>query len=197
MSGRSALATRPSAAASWANGSRPGTSSVTSQRSEPGTAPVASAGSKPALTADDLPIPEGPMTSSSGSCRSTATISATDRSRPKKSSESACSNASRPAIRVPCRDERRRWGGGDRERVAQLVHQFVDRLLPSVGIGIGGASNDGGRRTLGDRRARRRVVAASRPAGARRGHPGSRCRRRVSPSCHRAAPERRTRCSRT
>ena len=48
----------------------------------------------PAMTADDLPIPDGPTTISSGSCWRTATISATARSRPKKSSASACSNAS-------------------------------------------------------------------------------------------------------
>ena len=55
---------RPSAAASRSNGDAPGTISVTSHVSEPASAPSASAGSRPALTTDDLPMPDGPTTTS-------------------------------------------------------------------------------------------------------------------------------------
>ena len=61
------VATRSSAAASWSNGCRPGIISVTSQDSEPASAPRPSAGTSPALTTDDLPMPDGPTTTSSRS----------------------------------------------------------------------------------------------------------------------------------
>ena len=66
------------------------------QRSLPGSTPLASAGSRPARTTEDLPLPDGPTTPSSGAPTSRATSSATSRSRPKKYGASAASNDARP-----------------------------------------------------------------------------------------------------
>ena len=62
----------------------------------PGSTPLASAGSRPARTTDDLPLPDGPTTPSSGAPTSRATSSATSRSRPKKYGASSASNDARP-----------------------------------------------------------------------------------------------------
>ena len=64
-------------------GRGPGRISAWRQWSEPGSTPSARAGSSPARSADDLPLPDGPITAS-GAPTSRATSSATSRSRPKK-----------------------------------------------------------------------------------------------------------------
>ena len=66
------------------------------QCSLPGSTPPASAGSRPAWTTEDLPLPDGPMTPSSGAPTSRATSSATSCSRPKKYGASATSNEASP-----------------------------------------------------------------------------------------------------
>ena len=77
-------------------GCGPGRISAWRQRSDPGSTPPASAGSSPARTADDLPLPDGPITASNGEPTSRATSSATNRSRPKKYSAWSASNVASP-----------------------------------------------------------------------------------------------------
>ena len=69
---------------SSAQGCSPGRISSSGQSSLPGRTPPASAGSRPARRTEDLPLPDGPTTPSSGAPTSCATSSATSRSRPKK-----------------------------------------------------------------------------------------------------------------
>ena len=76
-----------------ARGARPGRITHASQPSPERL----SAGITPARISDDLPMPEGPTTATSGRLRSSATMRSMSRSRPKKRSASASWNATRPA----------------------------------------------------------------------------------------------------
>ena len=127
---RAALARAPPADA------RPGASapgaSARSRAARRSRAPAAG----PARTAEDLPLPDGPTTASSGEPTSRATSSATSRSRPKKYSAWAASKVASPrngqtagsgALRPP------RLGRAGRARRAPAGEQVAGQ------IGLGGA----------------------------------------------------------
>src|SRR3989442_15864874 len=62
----------------------------------PGSFPVQSAGRSPALSTEDLPLPDGPITARKAVSDKRTASSATSSSRPKNQSASSGWNASRP-----------------------------------------------------------------------------------------------------
>ena len=74
-----------------AAGAPPGAGARAPSRSLPGSTPAASAAQQAGRSAEDLPLPDGPTMPISGAPASRATISATSRSRPKKTSASSTS----------------------------------------------------------------------------------------------------------
>ena len=106
---------------------------------------------RPALTTDDLPIPDGPTTTSSRSRSRIATISAIGAVATEEVLGVGLLERLEAAVRVAGGHERRRRVGRDGERVAQLGQQLVDRPVAPAGIGVGRPADDAGGRTLADR----------------------------------------------
>ena len=124
---------------------------MTSHVSEPAIAPSARAGTRPAFTTDDLPMPDGPTTTSSRSLLEDLDHLGDGTFATVEVLGVGLLERGEAAVGVAGRYERRRrvdWHG---ECVAQLGLQLVDRLLASARVRVGRPGDDEVDRSSADR----------------------------------------------
>ena len=120
-----------------ASARRPGRRITRTQLVSP-RAPASIAGTRPARTADDLPLPDGPMTPRKPCSARRATISDTRRSRPKKTSASLTPNVARPTNGQASPDStRRRAGAAARSARGRMRRRASRPAGPAMGPGAG------------------------------------------------------------